>query len=177
MKYFAVQINTTKEENYITKIKKYLEHRPEEQHFYFPKRKLSIRKQGKTTDSIMPIFPGYIFLETESVDTELFGIMRTTAGFTRFLKSNKDITPLTGKDLAVLQHFLQFGSVAESSKVYFDENHKIIVKSGPLKGLEGLIVKVDKRKHRAKVRIEFAEQSIMLDLSFEVMEEKDDSSD
>ena len=58
-------------------------------------------------------------------------------GFYRFLKSNQDITVLSGKDLSILQHFLKFGQTISTSQVYFDENDKICVTSGPLKGLEG----------------------------------------
>ena len=40
---------------------------------------------------------------------------------------------------------------------------------GPLKGLEGLIIKVDKRKKRAKIKMDFANDSILIDLGFELI--------
>ena len=56
------------------------------------------------------------------------------------------------------------------SKVYFDENSRIVVLLGPLKGLEGKIVKVDKRKRRAKVKLDIYEDSFFIDLAFDVIE-------
>ena len=59
-----------------------------------------------------------------------------------------------------------------SSLVRFDENDRIVVIEGPLKGIEGNIIKVDKRKQRAKIRVDFAGTVHTLDLSFEDIERK-----
>ena len=55
------------------------------------------------------------------------------------------------------------------SQVVFDENHRIRVLSGPLEGLEGLVVHVDRRKHRAKVRMEFDRGTFTVTLGFSLM--------
>ena len=94
------------------------------------------------------VFPGYIFVEA-SGDEEILACQwefRRTEGFYRFLRSNQEITPLADRDLELVLHFIKNpGAVAGSSKVYFDENSRIIVVEGPLMGLEGRIIKVDKR--------------------------------
>jgi len=171
MKYFAVQVQTLKEDSYISQLKAKLEFRSNCQEFFILKRRLPIRKGGKTTDEIKPIFPGYIFVESESVDAELFNIMRSTKNFLRFLKNNKDIKSLENKDLTILQHFMRLGETAEISTVTFDENSRIVIKSGPMQGLEGLIVKVDKRKRRAKISLDFANEKFLIDLAFNILEE------
>ena len=95
--------------------------------------------------------------------------MRYTPNFYRFLPDNKEIHHLDGKDLSLIKHFLTFGEIIESSKVYFDENERIIVEEGPLKGLEGLIIRVDRSKRRARIRVDIAQNSITLDLAFDVI--------
>lgn len=170
MKYFAAQVRTTKEETYIEQINQKLLFRSDKQSFIFLKRKMPIRKLGKTSIQILPLFPGYIFIETENIDPQLYNIMRHNNGFFKFLAANDNIIELEGRDLSILKHFINFGSVAETSKVWFDENDRIKVSSGPLSGLEGCITKVDKRKKRAKVQLDFANNSFSLDLSFEVLE-------
>ena len=174
MKYFAVQVRTLKEDAYIARVNDRLQFRSEKQRFFFPKRKLTIRRLGKKSDEIRPVFPGYLFLETDEIDPELFGIMRSTKDFGRFLKNNKDITPIEGRDLALLQHFLRFGQIADTSVVTFNENDRICVKSGTLQGLEGFVVKVDKRKQRAKISLDFANENFVIDLAFNILEEKGD---
>ena len=171
MNYYAAQVQTGKEEKIIETVQSTLAFRIEKQRFIFPKRLLKIRKEGVLKSELKPIFPGYLFLETEKIDKELYNTLRYTQGFFRFLKSNQDITVLSGKDLSILQHFLQFGQSISTSQVYFDENDRICVTDGPLKGLEGMIIKVDKRKKRAKIKMDFANDSILIDLGFEIIKE------
>lgn len=59
--------------------------------------------------------------------------------------------------------------MAEKSKVYFNEEDRIVVSEGPLKGLEGRIIKVDKRKGRAKIKLDFYDNSFAIDLAFEII--------
>ena len=40
-----------------------------------------------------------------------------------------------------------------------------------MQGLEGFIVKVDKRKKRAKISLDFAKENFLIDLAFDVLEE------
>jgi len=44
-----------------------------------------------------------------------------------------------------------------------------MIVDGPLMGLEGRIIKVDKRKKRAKVKLNLYDDSFAIDLAFEVM--------
>ncbi len=136
----------------------------------WPRRALKIRKSGTWRETIAPIFPGYVFLESAKVSTELYQGMRKIPGFIRFLQSNQNITPLTKRDSELLLHFLSFGETVDKSKVFFDVHNKICAISGPLKGLEGRIVKVDKRKGRAKVKLEMCENSFLVDFGFEDIE-------
>ena len=171
MNYYAVQVQTGKEEKIIETVQTNLAFRIDKQFFIFPKRQLKIRKAGVEKPELKPIFPGYFFIEAESIDRELYNTLRHTQGFYRFLKSNQDIIALSGRDLSILQHFLKFGQTISTSQVYFDENDRICVTAGPLKGLEGMVVKVDKRKKRAKVKMDFSNDSIFIDLGFEIIKE------
>ncbi len=170
MKYFAIQVQTTKEDSYIELLSKHLDFRSEKQDLIFLKRCLPIKKKGIVKNELKPIFPGYIFIKTNEIDSELYTIMRATQYFVRFLPENKNICNIQSQDLNLLEHFLRLGNVAKISTVVFDENQRIAVKEGPLKGLEGSIIKVDKRKQRAKVAIDFANTQFSIDLAFEVIE-------
>ena len=64
---------------------------------------------------------------------------------------------------------MSFGSAAKLSKVAFDENDRIKVIDGPMQGLEGQIVQVDKRKGRAKIKLDMFSDSFLIDLGFEVI--------
>ena len=139
---------------------------------YFPQRSLDIRRGGRIIPSKLAVFPGYIFIdvnEHENILTHQWAFRRTE-GFYRFLRSNQDIAPLQNRDLELVLHFIkEVGPLAGKSKVYFDDNSRIVVISGPLSGLEGRIVKADKRKGRAKVKLDLYDDSFCIDLAFEVL--------
>ena len=170
MNYYAIQVKTRSENKFLKLFKNM--HPAMTFPLYFPQRRLDIRKNGKISSSLSAVFPGYIFIEAEN-DEEINAqkwSFRRTEGFYRFLMSNQNITPLSGRDLELVLHFIKnAGSVAGRSKVFFDENSRIVVIEGPLKGLEGRIIKVDKRKGRAKVNLDLYNDSFAIDLAFEVI--------
>jgi transcriptional antiterminator NusG len=170
--YYALQVKTRGEEKYIRLFRALYPDCPIE--IYFPRRKLSIRRRGKMVPSIQAVFPGYIFLGVEqpSLIEQYQWQFRKTSGFYRFLKSNQNIMPLLDRDLETALHFIKKTGpqvLADISKVYFDTNARIVVTEGPLSGLEGKIIKVDKRKGRAKIKLDLYGDSFSIDLGFEVI--------
>jgi transcriptional antiterminator NusG len=173
MNYFALQVKTGGEERFLSLAAPKLETLSSAGAavgtIFWPRRQLTIRKKGRTKEQIKPIFPGYVFYEAEVLSTEAYWSLRRTDGFYRFLPDNKNITPLERGDRELLLHFLSYGDVVETSEVYFDENSRIRVIKGPMKGLEGSVEKVDRRKKRAKVRLALYKQTFLIDFGFEVM--------
>ena len=175
MNYYALQIKTRGEEKYMRLFK--AQHPEINLPLFFPQRSLDIRRGGKIVPAKLAIFPGYVFLELPEEENILnyHWAFRRTEGFYRFLRSNRDIAPLQNRDLELVLHFIKnVGPLAGKSKVYFDENSRIVVISGPLSGLEGRIVKADKRKGRAKIKLDLYDDSFCIDLAFEVLEQARD---
>jgi transcriptional antiterminator NusG len=168
MPYFAMQIWTGGEDKFLSLARRGT--LPQSIRLIWPRRNLRIRRRGVWRDSLAPIFPSYIFIQAEIIEPNLYRKLRRTPGFVRFLLSNNNIVPLDAQDQELLSHFLGFGEVVDKSMVFFDEKRKIRVISGPLKGLEGMIVKVDRRKGRAKVKLEMYQNSFDVDFGFEVLE-------
>lgn len=169
MQYYAVQVKTRGEDDYVRKLRS--SYPAQDVEIIVPKRTVILRKGGIKRRGTASIFPGYIFLGVdEAVSPELRWFVRRTPDFYRFLPSNQDPIPLGGRDLDLLTHFISFGERADTSKVAFDENDRIVVLEGPLKGLEGLIVKVDRRKGRAKVRLDMCRNSFLIDLAFSAVD-------
>ena len=163
---------TGEEQRFISLAQRTIDQLPEFQGRYqlwWPRRKLIIRRRGKRIPTLAPLFPGYLFLEAETLDSVLFHAVRRTTGFVRFLKNNDDIRPLSPDDLSLIRHFLSYGEIIGESRVTFNENNRIVVKDGPLAGLEGKIIKVDRRKRRAKVKLDMYENSFTVDFGFEIL--------
>jgi len=162
MNIYAIQVKTGSEEAFIKRF--HNTHVSFDNYiFHFPQRCLTERKSGKINKVNKPVFDGYVFVQTDGVDLYLF---RQTQGFIRFLPAKTCGIPLQGKDLVIVSHFIKNKGV---SKVRFDENNRIVVLEGVLAGLEGNIVKVDKRKGRAKIKLDLYDDSFTIDLAFEVI--------
>ena len=170
MNYYAIQVKTRAEEKYIRLFRAVHHNCPIE--IFFPKRTVPIRRKGVMVQATPAVFPGYLFLESEHETLMKFHWQfRRTDGFFRFLKSNRNIQPLAGKDLETVLHFIKkAGPLAGISQVFFDDNARIVVVDGPLAGLEGNIVKVDKRKKRAKIKLDLYDDSFTIDLGYELIE-------
>jgi transcription termination/antitermination protein NusG len=168
MRYYAIQVFTGQEDDFT----RLLHPRLLDRQVYVPKRVLDIRRRGKVKRESSPVFPGYAFIESEDIlkDLDAYWAARRTPGFVRFLGDNVSPTALTDKDLNLLRHFISFGEYADTSKVTFDENDRIVVLEGPLKGLEGRIVKVNRRKGRAKVALDMCNAGFLIDFGFTAVE-------
>jgi len=171
MNYYAIQVKTRSENKYIQLLNAI--HPESSLPIHFLQRQLDIRKNGRIKSIKLPVFPGYLFIEASNDEEikEKQWDFRRIEGFQRFLTSNHNITPLINRDLDIVLHFINnVGPLAGRSKVYFNENTRIIVMEGPLLGLEGRILKVDRRKGRAKIKLDLYDDSFTIDLAFEVIE-------
>lgn len=169
MEYFAVQVWTGKEDDFADA----LSSDPRlDAAAMVPKRALDVRRAGKIRREVRPLFPGYVFIavEADRLSDEQRWILRGSRNFVRALPNNVAPRPVKEKDRRLLAHFMSFGKVADISKVRFDADDRIVVVEGPLKGLEGLIVRVDTRKRRAKIRLDMCENSFLVDMGFEILD-------
>lgn len=171
MEYYALHVKTRAEERYIALFN--AAHSKLKITLSFPKRVILERRVGKEPlRREKPVFPGYVFAAISEKQTlsNCLNALRKTPYFFRFLPSNIDVMPLSGRNLEIALHFTHAdGAVAGISRVHFNEKDRIVVDEGPLAGLEGNIIKVDKRKGRAKIKLDFYGESFTLDLSFEVI--------
>jgi transcriptional antiterminator NusG len=174
MSYYTIQVQPTTEENYIKRF--HTLHPGFRCKLHFPQREMRERRKGEFFQKQHPIFPGYIFLETPEEDffSNIFSsrkkLFHKTDEFNQFIKTNINIKPLKGSDLKIAVHFIKkFCPVAGASQVYFNEKDRLVAISGALKGLEEKIIKVDKRKGRAKIKIDFYSATFTIDLPFDVV--------
>ena len=167
LQYYVIHVLTGKEKKYIDVARHDLS---EDVRIIWPRRRLSIRKEGIVKEGVSSLYPGYLFLETRELADKSITALRNAHGFVRFLKNNYDITPLDNRDRDLFLELISYGEIIPKSLVVFDANSRIRVVEGPLKQLEGAIVKVDQRKGRAKVRLHLHGKTQLVDLGFEVIE-------
>jgi transcriptional antiterminator NusG len=168
MNFFAIQVMSGREDAYVELFSKT---RPD-QNVHNIKKSIRTRKKGKLINQITCVFPGYLFFQCsgDKPSPELLMTLKRTRNFMRVLPATDNIKPLNDRDTEIIRRLLSFGKEIGPSQVMFDENNRIKVIRGPMMGMEGMIIKVNKRKRRAKIRLDMNDSPISFDLSFEILE-------
>jgi len=168
LNYFVIAVRTGQEGKYLSAFRRL--HGDIDGRLIWPRRSLTIRKAGVKKERIASLFPGYLFWETRELTDREFSAFRKVPGFIKFLKSNQEILPLDRRDREAFLTLIADGEILRQSTAVFDENRRIRVIGGPLVRLEGNIIRVDRRKGRARVRLSFYGRTMNADLGFEVLE-------
>lgn len=158
MDYYVLQVVTGKEEAVIKSLPCF--------DLICPLRTMIIRRKGRKLTETKTIFPGYLFLKIEYLNSKVIGDLKKTENVIKLLNNYNDPKPLRGYELEPIFQFLNSNFKRDISNIKFDNNDKIVVINGPLKELEGKIIKVDKRKQRATVVIEMYDKCHRVDFSY-----------
>ena len=78
--------------------------------------------------------------------------MKTVEGLTKLIGTGETIVPLSQEEVGFLKRFGGENQVVEMSEGIIEQS-KVIVTSGPLKGIEGFIKKIDRHKRKAYLEI------------------------
>jgi len=132
-----------------------------------PKRCIRERRAGRWLDVIRPLFPGYILLQG-SIDLQEYYLLKSVPGIIRCLKDNKEFYSIHPEEIKVINQLMCNGDLIGISTAY-QKDDKIIITDGPLLGKEGLIVAVDRRKGRARVKLSFLGDERTVDLSLRII--------
>jgi len=134
-----------------------------------PKRKIRERKNGQWTIKIRTLFPGYVLINGYLDDEAYYGL-KEIPGLIKILKSGNTILNVEKREIEVIQKLIgNNDDIIGFSKV-LEVNNKIVVTEGPLASLEGLIESIDKRKGRAKVKLNFLGEPRTVELGISMLQ-------
>lgn len=132
-----------------------------------PRRILKERRDGKIKEVSRLLFPGYVFAYI-SLDNESYYKLIAPNGVIEVL-GRPDPAPVPFKEMAHVLKWCQDSELIGVSKV--QDGDRITVISGPLKSMEGQIVRVDRRKGRARVRLTLFGEPKEIDFGIEMIEQ------
>lgn len=155
-----------------------------------PRRTVPERKEGIVTLESRKLFPGYVLINS-FMTPEIYYRIKQIPRIIRFLH----VQLLPQPRLAGSGAYFDQGTISPDSyvtEVRHDEirrilellddqdniglsrvlvtNSKVSVIDGPLKGLEGIIKKINKRNARAKIQISFLGNDHFVDVGVEVLQ-------
>ena len=120
----------------------------------------AVRSWGQRRAKVeLPLFPGYVFVRTEI--TRKVRVLEHP-GVVRLVGLNGKATPIADEDMHKLRTSLSACKAAEPYP-YLIAGRRIRIKSGPLLGVEGIIVR-RKGSVRLIVRVDLIQRAVMLEL-------------
>ncbi len=113
------------------------------------------------------LFPGYLFCKTEDAE-DLKKRLRMILECAKLLGSENIIIPLKGEEEMLLYKLCGEEHVLDVSTGYYEGDSVRIIK-GPLMGLEGRIVKINRHKRIAVLSVELMQRSMEITVGLEVV--------
>lgn len=123
---------------------------------------------GQRTDVQKVMLPGYVFIMAEP-DFDMYQVRKND--YVLRVLTYGEHWALQGNDLAFAKWMHQHGGVLGVSKA-FRVGQKVVIASGPLKELEGVIQKVDRHNRNGLVTITFCGRETKVWLAFEYITEE-----
>lgn len=148
--WYAVQVKTGKEQDTVDLCRKIVVDEILLESF-IPRYERMKRYQGEWHKEQLPMFPGYIFLVTERVD-ELFRELKAVPELTKILGDGVMFIPIRDEEKALLLNLGNENHVTEMSSGYL-VGERVVILSGPMKGIEGKIHKIDRHKRVAVLEV------------------------
>ena len=125
------------------------------------------KKQNGTWNTLQKVlFPGYIFMITEDVE-KLFFHLKTIEGMKKLIGTGQDIIPLKEEEITFLKRFGGEEQIVSMSEGII-EGTQVIITSGPLMGMEGLIQKIDRHKRKAWLDLELFGRMQQVEVGLEI---------
>jgi len=151
------------------KVKERLEYKFEDKYrIIVPKRKLKERKGGVWSYVIRLLFPGYVLVNGD-INIEDYYNFKNVPGLFKLLCSGREPARIEPHEMEVISRLICNSEIIGFSDVLL-ENGKVIVVDGPLLSLEGRILKINRRKGRAQVMLNFMGEPRVVELGINVLQ-------
>jgi transcription termination/antitermination protein NusG len=126
----------------------------------------SRRDRRKVID--LPLFPGYLFVQTEPFPSRFARILETP-GLARILGNGNGPEPVAQLEMESILILLSSGRTLEPHP-YFKVGNQITVVSGPLCGAAGYIDEIQPNKRKLVISVELLGRSVAVHLSDELVD-------
>jgi transcriptional antiterminator NusG len=134
-------------------------------HAFLPKLEVWSKRKDRRKKIMIPMFPGYLFVEIPSMDNAVKVDVLKTFGVVRILGKSPGAEPIAIPDARIdaiqrivhskveVQQF-QYPKIGEPARII----------DGPFKGVEGMVLKTDYEKELFVIAIELLQRSIAIKL-------------
>lgn len=151
-----------------------------------PEEKVFEIRRGKKVEIKRKLFPGYVMVEMEvekeentegvgyRVDSDVWYIIRNTAGVTGFVGIGADPSPLEDDEAS---NILKKIGIVEEKKMKYELNYKVgskvKISDGAFEGSEGEVSEINHEHKKVKVMVDLFGRLTPVEVNFEGVEKLD----
>lgn len=165
MKWYAIFVKSGKEEDiqkYLTSI--LIDKFSIDCKVIVPKRELMEYREGIKTKVHRLLFPGYVFLGIQAICAAYYIIKeRWHSDIYRFLRDGSRFQEIQYHEIEMILKLMDSEGLIGTSEV-FVEKEKVLIMAGPLTHYTGIVVKINARKGRAKIQLNFLNNNCLIDI-------------
>ena len=165
--WYVIQVRTGTEESVRKQCERPVDHHAMERCF-IPYQEQLKRYMGQWHKEMMPLFPGYVFADSQDVDL-LFEELKRVTRLTKLLGTGSAIVPLTSEEIAILKRLGKEEQIVTISKGLIADN-QVKILEGPLKELEGAICKIDRHRRKAWLELVTFGKIQRVEVGLEILE-------
>ena len=142
------------------------------QECFSPQFKTRRKYDGQWIDKELRLLPGYVVCVTAYPD-ELRQRLRSVPEFTRLLTMGETFVPLRDDERAWIDEWTTKGDRTVPLSFAHKQGDKLVVTEGPLKGREGIITRVNRRKCLAFLELHVAGKKIATTVGLAIVPESE----
>lgn len=139
---------------------------------FIPSIEIIHTKQGKEYIVEKPMFPSYLFIESEIKQREFQDVLKQAkqkkTGIIKELKFDEETPALRDYEREYLEGLLNESYRLTPSTGYI-ENDKVMITEGPLKGYESHISRIDRHKKKAVLSMDLLNKEVNVTVSLEII--------
>jgi transcriptional antiterminator NusG len=172
MNWYAVFVRTGKEDEVCDNLKKLYEFfSPKDQYeVIVPKRGLYEYHEGRKDYVLRTLFPSYVLIGTNQI-IKLYEIMKNhkSIHIIKLLKNDNFFQEINEREIDSIINLINKEGVIGISDIYV-EDEKVNIIDGPLSHYNGIIKKINRRKGRAKIQVDFLNKKCFVDIAIRCLE-------
>jgi transcriptional antiterminator NusG len=120
------------------------------------------RRKDRRKRIQLPLFPGYLFVRSLMDPYSHLEILKTE-GVVRILGSDGKPVPIPEVQIVGIQTLIRNG-VTITPCAYLKEGMRVRVVNGPLRGIEGILLKAQFQKHRLVLSVDIIKESVSVEI-------------
>ena len=129
---------------------------------FLPRIQVMSRRKDRRKRILVPLFPGYVFVNTDLDPEEYLNILKTV-GVVRLIGFKGEPVPVKNEEIASLM-ILDGTDRTVHNRKYMSSGDMVMIMEGPLKGLVGFYLRHKDQSDKVVVSVELLHRSLEIEV-------------